>query len=380
MDLDAGSDADSSVPRGGVVDKPDPRAGTVVAVHVADPQRYDLLPYRRAGRSGLALPAVSLGLWQNFGSGDPADRQRDVVLRAFDRGITHLDLANNYGPPPGAAEEGFGRLLRSDLRPYRDELVLSTKAGYDMWPGPYGSGGSRKHLLSSLDQSLRRMGLDHVDIFYSHRFDPTTPLEETLGALRTALDSGRALHVGISSYSARRTVEALAVADRLGLRLTVHQPSYSMLNRWIEQPQPDAGDRSLLDVLAGAGLGAVVFSPLAQGMLTTKYLDGVPRDSRAARGGSLRPEFLTEENLGHVRALDAIARARGQSLAQMAIAWALRDPRVTSVLLGASSVAQLEENLVALAAAPFDDDEIAAIDAHAVDAGVNIWAARSSEL
>ena len=378
--LGAGPGADSSVPCGGVPDKRDASPGTVVGVHVADPQRYDSVPYRRAGRSGLTLPAVSLGLWQNFGSGDPADRRRDVVLRAFDRGITHLDLANNYGPPPGAAEEGLGRLLASDLRPYRDELVISTKAGYDMWPGPYGSGGSRKYLLASLDQSLRRLGLDHVDIFYSHRFDPTTPLAETLGALRTALDSGRALHVGISSYSARRTVEALAVAEDLGLTLTLHQPSYSLLNRWIERPQPDAGDRSLLDVLAGAGLGAIVFSPLAQGMLTTKYLNGVPQDSRAARGASLRPEFLTEENLAHVRALDAIARARGQSLAQMAIAWALRDPRVSSVLLGASSVAQLEENLGALDGAPFDDDELAAIDAHAVDAGVNIWAARSSDL
>jgi L-glyceraldehyde 3-phosphate reductase len=349
-------------------------------VHVADPQRYSVLPYRRAGRSGLDLPAISLGLWQNFGEADPHTRRRDVVLHAFDRGITHLDLANNYGPPPGSAEEAFGRILASDLRPYRDELVLSTKAGYDMWPGPYGSGGSRKYLLASLDQSLARLGTDHVDLFYSHRFDPTTPLEETLGALRTAVDSGRALQVGISSYSAHRTQQALAVAADVGLTLAVHQPSYSMLNRWIERPDPAAGGRSVLDVVADAGLGAVVFSPLAQGMLTGRYLDGVPAGSRAARGGSLRREFLTEENLGHVRALAAIAAERGQSLAQMAIAWALRDARVTSVLLGASGVAQLDENLAALDRADFTADELARIDVHAVDAGVNIWAARSSDL
>ncbi len=345
-----------------------------------DPRRADSLPLRRAGRSGLDLPVVSLGLWQNFGTAQPADRQRDVVLRAVDRGVVHLDLANNYGPPPGAAEEALGRLLATDLRHHHDELLLSTKAGYDMWPGPSGSGGSRKYLLASLDQSLARLGVDHVDLFYSHRFDPTTPLEETLGALRTALDSGRARYVGISSYSARRTVQALAVAADLGLPLTLHQPSYSMLNRWIERPDAGAGDRSLLDVLDDAGVGAIVFSPLAQGMLTTKYLDGVPADSRAARGASLRPEFLTEENLGHVRALDAVARSRGQSLAQMAIAWALRDRRVTSVLLGASSVEQLDENLDALARTGFTSDELAAIDEHAVDAGVNIWAARSSDL
>ncbi len=350
------------------------------ADHRPDPQRYDRMPYRRAGRSGLDLPAVSLGLWQNFGWAVPADRQRDVVLHAVDRGITHLDLANNYGPPPGSAEEGLGRLLATDLRPYRDELVLSTKAGYDMWPGPYGSGGSRKYLLASLDQSLARLGVDHVDLFYSHRFDPTTPLHETLGALRTAVESGRALQVGISSYSARRTVEALAVAAELGLDLTLHQPSYSMLNRWIEAPDPGAGGRSLLDVLGDAGVGAIVFSPLAQGMLTGKYLAGVPAGSRAARGGSLRPEFLRPENLASVRALDAVARARGQSLAQMAVAWALRDPRVTSVLLGASSVEQLDENLAALEQLRFTADELAAIDQHAVDAGVNIWAARSSDL
>ncbi|WP_298459675.1 aldo/keto reductase [uncultured Cellulomonas sp.] len=349
-------------------------------MHLADPQRHGSLPLRRAGRSGLDLPAVSLGLWQNFGTRDPVARQREIVLHAFDRGITHLDLANNYGPPPGAAEEGVGRLLARELAPYRHELVISTKAGYDMWPGPYGSGGSRKHLLASLDQSLGRLGLDHVDVVYSHRYDPTTPLEETLGALRTAVDSGRALHAGISSYSARRTVQALAVAADLGLPLTLHQPSYSMLNRWIERPDADAGGRSLLDVVDDAGMGAVVFSPLAQGMLTGKYLDGVPAGSRAAVGTSLRREFLTAENLGHVRALAGIAAQRGQSLAQMAIAWALRDRRVTSVLLGASSVAQLDENLAALDRAGFDDDELAAIETHAVDAGINIWAARSSDL
>jgi len=349
-------------------------------MHLADPGRYGALPHRRAGRSGLDLPAIALGLWQNFGAGDPASPQREIVLRAFDRGITHLDLANNYGPPVGSAEEGLGRVLARDLRPYRDELVLSTKAGYDMWPGPYGSGGSRTHLLASLDQSLARLGVDHVDLFYSHRFDPTTPLAETLGALKTAVDSGRAIYAGISSYSARRTVEVLAVAADLGLTLTVHQPSYSMLNRWIERPDAGAGDRSLLDVLTDAGVGAIVFSPLAQGMLTGKYLDGVPAGSRAARGGSLRQEFLTEQNLGHVRALAEIARSRDQSLAQLAIAWALRDPAVTSVLLGASSVGQLEENLAALDRLDFAPDELAAIDAHAVDAGINIWAARSSDL
>jgi L-glyceraldehyde 3-phosphate reductase len=349
-------------------------------MHLADPDRYTALAYRRTGRSGLDLPAISLGLWQNFGGGDPLDRQRDIVLHAFDRGITHFDLANNYGPPAGSTERNFGRLLASDLGPYRDELVISTKAGYDMWPGPYGVGGSRKYLLASLDQSLARMGLDYVDLFYSHRFDPTTPLEETMGALKTAVDSGRALYVGISSYNAHRTLQALDVARTIGLTLTIHQPSYSMLNRWIEHPDPQAGDRSLLDVLGEAGLGAIVFSPLAQGMLTARYLDGVPADSRAARGGSLAAEFLTDATLGHVRGLAAIAASRGQSLAQMAISWALRDPRVTSALLGASSVGQLDENLAALQAVDFDPDELARIDEHAVDAGVNIWAARSSDL
>ncbi|HEY8717303.1 L-glyceraldehyde 3-phosphate reductase [Pengzhenrongella sp.] len=349
-------------------------------MHLAEPTRYASLPYRRTGRSGLDLPAISLGLWQNFGAGDPLARQRDVVLHAFDRGITHFDLANNYGPPPGSAEQNFGAILRSDLAPFRDELVISTKAGYDMWPGPYGVGGSRKYLLASLDQSLARLGVDYVDLFYSHRFDETTPLTETMGALKTALDSGRALYVGISSYSAHRTLEALEVAASIGLTLTIHQPSHSMLNRWIERPDPLAGDRSLLDVLGSAGLGTIVFSPLAQGMLTSKYLGGVPADSRAARGGSLRAEFLTAENLGHVRALGDLAAARGQSLAQLAIAWSLRDPRVTSALLGASSVAQLDENLAALERLDFSAGELAAIDEHAVDAGVNIWASRSSDL
>ena len=348
--------------------------------YVAAAGRYDRMPYNRCGASGLKLPAVSLGLWQNFGGGDPLDRQREIVLHAFDRGITHLDLANNYGPPPGSAEENLGRILRSDLAPHRDELVISTKAGYDMWPGPYGVGGSRKYLLASLDQSLARLGVDYVDLFYSHRFDPTTPMSETMGALKTALDSGRALYVGISSYNAHRTLEALEVARSIGLTLTIHQPSYSMLNRWPEHPDPDAGGRSLLDVLGESGLGAIVFSPLAQGMLTSKYLGGIPAGSRAARGGSLRQEFLTAQNLGHVRALADIAAARGQSLAQMAIAWDLRDPRVTSALLGASSVAQLDENLAALDHLAFDARELALIDEHAIDAGVNIWATRSSDL
>ena len=349
-------------------------------MHLADDDRYSTMPYRRTGRSGLDLPTISLGLWQNFGAANGLDRQREIILHAFDRGITHLDLANNYGPPPGSTEENFGRIMASDLTPYRDELVISTKAGYDMWPGPYGVGGSRKYLLASLDQSLARMGLDYVDIFYSHRFDPSTPLTETMGALKTAVDSGRALYAGISSYNAHRTLEALEVARSIGLTLTIHQPSYSMLNRWVERPDADADGRSLLDVLGEAGLGTIVFSPLAQGMLTSKYLGGVPAGSRAARGGSLSQNFLTAENLGHIRALADIAAARGQSLAQLAIAWALRDPRVTSALLGASSVAQLDENLAALDRLDLDADELAAIEVHAIDAGVNIWAARSSDL
>ena len=337
--------------------------------------RYDSMTYRRCGRSGLDLPAIALGLWQNFGEANPFETQRDIVLRAVDLGVTHIDLANNYGPPPGSAERSFGRMLAEDLSGLRDELVISTKAGYDMWPGPYGNGGSRKYLLASLDQSLARLGVDYVDIFYSHRFDDTTPLRETLGALKTAVDSGRALYAGISSYSARRTLEAFEVADQIGLELLVHQPSYSMLNRWIEDGEP-----SLLDVLGERGVGAVVFSPLAQGMLTDKYLDGIPEDSRAARSGSLRTEFLNETSLAQVRALDEMATSRGQTLAQMALAWVLRDPRVTTALVGASSVAQLESSLAALERLEFSQDELARIDQHAVDAGINIWAARSSDL
>ena len=297
------------------------------------------------------------------------------MRRAVDLGITHIDLANNYGPPAGAAEASFGRMLREDLAGLRDELVVSTKAGYPMWPGPYGDGGSRKYLLASLDASLRRTGLEYVDIFYSHRFDPSTPLRETLGALRTAVESGRALYAGISSYSAERTQEALVVAEEIGLDVLVHQPSYSMLNRWVEE-----GDPSLLDVVGRAGMGTVVFSPLAQGMLTDKYLNGVPEGSRAARGGSLREDFLSENNLRHVRALNEIASARGQSLAQMAVAWVLRDPRVTTALVGASSVAQLENSVAALDQLDFSEDELARIDEHATDAGINIWAPRSSSL
>ena len=333
--------------------------------------RYDSMTYRRCGRSGLDLPAIALGLWQNFGEETPDGIQREIVLHAVDRGVTHIDLANNYGPPPGAAESFFGRLLATDLAPYRDELVIASKAGYRMWPGPYGEWGSRKYLLASLDASLRRLGVDYVDIFYSHRDDPNTPLHETMGALKTAVDSGRALYAGISSYTAPRAAEAVAVAAELGLTLLVHQPSYSMLNRWVEDGEPSA-----LDVTEHSGMGNVVFSPLAQGMLTSKYLDGVPEESRAARGGSLREEFLSDENLEHIRALDRIAQQRGQTLAQMAIAWVLRDPRVTTALVGASSVAQLDDSLGALDNLAFSDEELALIDTHAVDGGINIWAAR----
>ncbi|HWS57772.1 MAG TPA: aldo/keto reductase [Actinotalea sp.] len=335
------------------------------------------IPLRRAGASGLDLPLVGLGLWQNFGSADPFATQRAIILGAVDRGITHLDLANNYGPPPGAAEETVGRLLRTDLRPLRDQLVITTKAGYRQWPGPYGEFGSRKYLLASLDQSLARLGLDHVDIFYSHRFDPTTPLTETIGALATAVASGRARYAGISSYSALRTREAVSVAHGLGLRLAVHQPSYSMLNRWIERPTADG--ESLLDVAARARLGVVAFSPLAQGMLAGRYLGGIPDGSRASRSGALR-SYLTEEALTHLRALAGIAADRGQTLAQLALCWTWRDPRVTSVLLGASSLAQLDENLAALTAPPLTAAELAAVDEHAVDTGINLWASRSSDL
>jgi L-glyceraldehyde 3-phosphate reductase len=328
------------------------------------------MQYRRSGRSGLQLPAVSLGLWQNFGEDAPLARSRAIVRRAFDLGVMHFDLANNYGPPYGAGEETFGRLLRDDLRPFRDELVISTKAGYDMWPGPYGEWGSRKYLLASLDQSLKRMGLDYVDIFYSHRFDPDTPLEETMGALDAAVRQGKALYVGISSYSAERTREAAAILRDLGTPLTIHQPSYSMLNRWIEP--------ELLDALGELGVGCIVFSPLAQGMLTEKYLNGIPEGSRASRPGSLSKELLTEEALTHIRGLNEIAARRGQSLAQLALAWTLRDPRVTSTLIGASSVEQLEENLGALDRLELSDDELAEIDQLAVDAGINLWAKSSA--
>ncbi len=339
--------------------------------YVAALDRYaDKMPYRRCGRSGIKLPEVCLGLWQNFGDGSPSQVQRAILRRAFDLGVTHFDLANNYGPPYGSAEINFGRIMREDLRPYRDELIISTKAGYDMWPGPYGDLGSRKYLLASLDQSLRRMGLDYVDIFYSHRFDPDTPLEETMGALDTAVKSGRALYAGISSYSPERTVEAASILRSLGTPLLIHQPSYSMLNRWIEG--------GLLDVLRAEGVGCIAFSPLAQGVLTGKYLNGVPEGSRASLNGSLSRTQLTDKTLAHVRALAEIAAARGQSLAQMAISWTLRDERVTSALIGASSVAQLEENLAAAGKTTFTAGEITAIDNHAVEAGINIWATSSA--
>jgi L-glyceraldehyde 3-phosphate reductase len=329
------------------------------------------MPYRRCGRSGIQLPEVSLGLWHNFGDDRPVDTQRAILRRAFDLGITHFDLANNYGPPYGSAEINFGRLLREDLRPYRDELIISTKAGYDMWPGPYGEWGSRKYLLASLDQSLQRTGLDYVDIFYSHRFDPDTPLEETLSALDTAVKSGKALYAGISSYSAQRTAEAAGIMRRMGTPVLIHQPSYSMLNRWIED--------GLLDVLGQEGIGCIAFSPLAQGVLTDKYLNGIPEGSRASRNTSLDPGQLTEPTLAHVRALSEIARARGQSVAQLALSWALRDQRVTSVLIGASSVAQLEENIAAAGRGTFTEEELGAIDRDAVEAGINIWAASSAD-
>jgi len=331
--------------------------------------RYDSMPYRRSGRSGLLLPAISLGFWWNFGHDRPLETSRAIVRRAFDLGITHFDLANNYGPPYGSAEENFGTLMRQDLRPYRDELVISTKAGYDMWPGPYGDHGSRKYLLASLDQSLARMSLDYVDIFYSHRFDPGTPLEETMGALDSAVRAGKALYVGISSYSAEKTREAAAILRDLGTPLLIHQPSYSMLNRWIE---PD-----LLDAVGELGVGCIVFSPLAQGMLTDKYLGGIPEGSRASRPTSLSPDLITDETLAKIRALNEIASRRGQSLAQMAIAWTLRDERVTSALIGASSVAQLEDNIAALERLGFTAEELAEIDRYASDSAINIWAASS---
>jgi L-glyceraldehyde 3-phosphate reductase len=343
----------------------------MIEQHKPDPDRYDgRMPYRRCGRSGLDLPAVSLGLWQNFGGADVFETGRAVLRRAFDLGITHFDLANNYGPPYGSAEENFGRVLAADFRPYRDELIVSTKAGYDMWPGPYGIGGSRKYLLASLDQSLKRMGLDHVDIFYSHRVDPTTPLEETMGALVQAHRQGKALYVGISSYSAELTRIAHDILHAEGVPLLIHQPSYSMLNRWVE--------RGLLDTLDDLGVGCIAFSPLAQGMLTRKYLGGIPDDARAAKQGSLGEGLLTKENLERVRALNGIAEARGQSLAQMAIAWVLRDPRITSALIGARNVAQLEDSLAALKRLDFSGEELARIEMHAKESGIDLWETSSS--
>ena len=332
----------------------------------AAPGRYDRMPYRRTGRSGLQLPALSLGFWQNFGDERPLETSRAIVRRAFDLGITHFDLANNYGPPYGTAEQNFGRILATDLRAYRDELVISTKAGYDMWPGPYGEWGSRKYLTASLDQSLRRMGLDYVDVFYSHRADPDTPLEETMGALDRAVRAGKALYVGVSSYSAARTEKAVAILRSLGTPLLIHQPSYSLLNRWIEG--------GLLDVLGREGVGCITFSPLAQGLLTDRYLDGIPSGSRASRDGSFSRNMLSDSNLARVRGLNEIARRRGQSLAQMALAWTLRDPRVTSTLVGCSSVRQLEDNVAALDNASFSSEELAQIDElTAGDPGVSLW-------
>jgi L-glyceraldehyde 3-phosphate reductase len=335
--------------------------------------RYDTMEYRFTGRSGLKLPALSLGLWQNFGNDRPEETQRAILRRAFDRGVTHFDLANNYGPPYGRAEENMGRYLREDFAGLRDELVISTKAGYDMWPGPYGQGGgSRKYVLSSLDQSLARLGLDYVDIFYSHRFDPETPVEETMQALDTAVRSGRALYAGISSYSAAKTREAATIARELGTPLLIHQPSYSMLNRWIE--------KDLLDELEQQGMGCIVFTALAQGLLTDRYLDGVPEDSRAARSGStIEQGHLDESTLAHVRALNEIASQRGQKLAQLALQWALRDPRVTSAVIGASSVEQLDTNLDALDGPPLTEEELEAIDKDAVDSGINIWADQTAD-
>ncbi len=357
----------------GVVEYSTPMAfdqARAVPVYVPDAQRYERMPYRRVGASGLQLPAISLGLWQNFGDDRPLEGMRAILRRAFDLGITHFDLANNYGPSYGAAEKNFGRIFAEDLRPYRNELVISTKAGYDQWPGPYGEWGSRKYLLASLEESLARMGIEYVDIFYSHRFDPRTPLRETMGALDAAVRQGKALYAGISSYSPERTVEAVAILAELGTPLLIHQPSYSMLNRWIE--------RGLLDTLGGLGVGAIVFSPLAQGLLTDRYLHGVPADSRARIGEHFDEDMLAEERIERVRALNEIAERRGQSLAQMAIAWVLRDPRVSSALLGASSVAQLEHNVAALEKLDFSAQELAEIDRHAQDAGINIWEESSS--
>jgi L-glyceraldehyde 3-phosphate reductase len=344
----------------------------VAMEYIPSADRYQVTPYRRCGRNGLTLPAISLGLWHNFGHDRPLATHQAICRRAFDLGVTHFDLANNYGPPYGAAEENFGRMLATDFAAHRDELVISTKAGYDMWPGPYGDGGSRKYLLASLDQSLRRMGLDYVDIFYSHRFDPDTPLEETMSAVATAVTQGKALYAGISSYSSGRTVEAARLLADHGVPLLIHQPSYSMFNRWIE------GD-GLLDTLEVVGAGCIAFSPLAQGLLTDRYLDGIPADSRLATGGAMSRDMISDDNLARVRALAELAEERGQSLPQMALAWALRDPRMTSLVIGASSVAQLETDLAALDNLAFTDAELDAIDKYATDAGINLWAASSSE-
>ena len=338
--------------------------------YVPAPDRYERMRYNRAGRSGLKLPALSFGLWNNFGHDRPLETSRAIIRRAFDLGITHFDLANNYGPPYGSAEANFGQIFRVDLAPYRNELVISTKAGWDMWPGPYGEFGSRKYLLASLDESLARMGLDYVDIFYSHRFDPETPLEETMGALATAVHQGKALYAGISSYSAEHTRTAAELLRELGAPLLIHQPSYSMLNRWIEP--------ELLDTLGELGVGCIGFSPLAQGMLTDRYLHGVPEGSRASQDGSLSPNLLTDAAMEKIRALNEIARGRGQTLAQLALAWTLRDPRMTSTLIGASSIEQLEQNLGALDNLDFTEDELAEIDRHATDADINLWAESSA--
>jgi L-glyceraldehyde 3-phosphate reductase len=339
----------------------------ITVTYQAATNRYDSMIYRRCGRSGVKLPAISLGLWHNFGHNRPYQTQREICWRAFDRGVTHFDLANNYGPPYGSAEENFGRILTDDLRPYRDELIISTKAGYDMWPGPYGEWGSRKYLTASLDQSLRRMGLDYVDIFYSHRPDPDTPLEETMSALDAAVRAGKALYVGISSYASVQTREAALILRSLGTPMLIHQPSYSMINRWLER------DR-LLETLDDLGAGCIAFSPLAQGLLTDRYVDGIPADSRVATGGAMSAEMLTDSNMAKVRGLSAIAQRRGQSLAQLALAWALRDPRMTSLVIGASSVAQLDANLDALANLELDRDELTEIDQFAIEGDINLWA------
>jgi L-glyceraldehyde 3-phosphate reductase len=341
--------------------------------HVPAANRYNAMTYRKTGKSGLKLPAISLGLWHNFGHGTPADRSRQLCLAAFDLGITHFDLANNYGPPPGSAEEFFGSIMRTDFREHRDELIISSKAGYRMWPGPYGEWGSRKYLLASLDQSLKRMGLDYVDIFYSHRFDPETPLEETMGALDAAVRQGKAIYVGISSYSSKRTKEAAAILRKLGTPAIIHQPSYSIFNRWTEADH-------LLDTLEGEGMGCIAFSPLAQGLLTDKYLEGVPADSRAASGAeSWRPEFLDKETIGRVRALNEIAKKRGQTLAQMAVAWVLRDKRMTSALIGASRVDQIKDAVKALGNTDFSAAELKAIEKESGDGGINLWRKSSEE-